>query len=219
LVLKDLQRQGKIRHIGVTNFTTPQLQLLVDAGVPIVVNQLQYSLVDRRSESLQLPYCRSKGISVVTYGHLLGGFMSEDWIGQSEAAEPFANRSLKKYKLIIEDFGGWALFQELLLALKAIGARLGVGVGEVALRWTLDQPGIAGCIVGATSTRHLARNQKVFDITLSDADRDLLTRICDRRNGPHGDCYELENDRTGRHGSIMRHNQNSLEDKPWPGTP
>jgi diketogulonate reductase-like aldo/keto reductase len=112
-----------------------------------------------------------------------------------------------------------ALFQELLVALKTIGARLGVGAGEVALRWTLDQPDIAGCIVGATSTRHLARNQKVFDIMLSDADRAQLAGICDRRTGPQGDCYELENDRTGRHGSIMRHNQNSLEDKPWPGTP
>ena len=195
------------------------LQALVDAGVPVVVNQLQYSLVDRRPERLQLAFCRDKGIAVVTYGHLLGGFMAEDWIGRPEAGEPYANRSLKKYKLIIEDFGGWALFQELLVALRGIGARLGVGAGEVALRWTLDQPGIAGCIVGATSTRHLARNQKVFDIQLSDADRALLAAICDRRTGPLGDCYELENDRTGRHGSIMRHNQNALEDKPWPGTP
>ncbi|MBU3739384.1 MAG: aldo/keto reductase, partial [Rhodoferax sp.] len=197
----------------------PQLQQLVDAGVPVVVNQLQYSLVDRRSERLQLPYCRDKGIAVLTYGHLLGGFLSADWIGQPEATDPFANRSLKKYKLIIEDFGGWALFQELLVALRDIGERLGVGVGEVALRWTLDQPGVAGCIVGATSTRHLAPNQKVFDISLTDSDRASLAAICDRRVGPLGDCYELENDRTGRHGSIMRHNQNSLEDKPWPGTP
>lgn len=219
LVLKDLQRQGKIRHIGVTNFSTPQLQQLVDAGVPVAVNQLQYSLVDRRAERLQLPYCRDKGIAVVTYGHLLGGFLSADWIGQPEAGEPFANRSLKKYKLILEDFGGWGLFQELLVALRQIGERLGVGPGEVALRWTLDQPGIDGCIVGATSTRNLARNQKVFDIALSDADRAQLAAICDRRTGPQGDCYELEIDPTSRHGSIMRRNQNSLEDKPWPGTP
>ena len=219
LVLKDLQRQGKIRHIGVTNFSTQQLQALVDGGVPVVVNQLQYSLLDRRAERLQLPYCRENGIAVVTYGHLLGGFISADWIGKPEAGEPFANRSLKKYKLILEDFGGWGLFQELLRALEVIGARLGVGPGEVALRWTLDQPGIAGCIVGATSTRNLARNQKVFDIILSDADRAALSAICDRRTGPQGDCYELENDRSGRHGSIMRHNQNVLEDKPWPGPP
>lgn len=215
LVLKDLQREGKIRHIGVTNFTTPQLGEMIAAGVPIAVNQLQYSLVDDRPERGQLTFCRAHDIAVVTYGHLLGGFISEEWLGKPEAGEPFANRSLRKYKLIIEDFGGWALFQELLASLKAIGDRLGVGPGEVALRWTLDRPDIAGCIVGATSTRHLARNQKVFDIALTDADRARLAAICARRGGPLGDCYELENDRTGRHGRIMRPNQNSLEDKPW----
>lgn len=217
LVLKDLQRAGKIRHLGVTNFTTPQLREFIEAGVPVAVNQLQYSLVDDRAERGQLALCAEHDIAVVTYGHLLGGFISENWIGQPEAEEPFANRSLRKYKLIIEDFGGWPLFQELLVALRDIGARLGVGPGEVALRWTLDRPGIDGCIVGATSTRHIDRNAKVFDIALTGDDRAALEAIRSRRAGPEGDCYELENDRTGRHGRIMRPNQNALEDKPWTG--
>jgi len=209
-VLADLRREGKIRHIGVTNFSTPRLARFVEAGVPIVMNQLQYSLVDDRPERLQLDFCRRNDIAVVTYGHLLGGFVSADWIGKAEPFDPFANRSQKKYKLIIEDFGGWELFQELLLALRAIGQRLGVGPGEVALRWTLDRPGIAGCIVGATSTRNLARNAKVFDIALTDADRATLDAIRAKRQGPHGDCYALESDKTGRHGSIMRYNQNEM---------
>ena len=209
LVLADLRRQGKIKHIGTTNFSTAQLAGLLDADVPIALNQLQYSLVDNRPERQQLDLCRRHDIAVVTYGHLLGGFISSDWIGEPEPFT-YANRSQRKYKLIIEDFGGWELFQELLGALKAIGDRLGVGPGEVALRWTLDRPGIAGCIVGATSTRNLARNAKVFDIALSDADRATLSAICARRTGPAGDCYELEADRSGRHGSIMRHNQNEM---------
>jgi aryl-alcohol dehydrogenase-like predicted oxidoreductase len=216
-VLEDLRRAGKIRHLGVTNFTTEQLRQLVKAGVPIVANQLQYSLVDDRPEREQIAYCRAHGIAILTYGHLLGGFIGEDWLGNPEAAEPFANRSLRKYKLIVEDFGGWTLFQELLRVLKKIGDRLGVGLGEVALRWTLDRPGVAGCIVGSTSTRHLARNLKVFGIALGDADRAELESIRARRQGPAGDCYELENDAQGRHGRIMRRNQNSLGDRPWPG--
>lgn len=215
LVLRDLQKEGKIRHIGVTNFTTDQLIQFIDAGVPVVVNQIQYSLVDNRPEARQLPYCIANNIALVTYGHLLGGFLGDSWIGKPEPGEPFENRSHRKYKLIIDDFGGWKLFQELLLQLKSIGDRLGVGVGEVALRWTLDQLGVAGCIVGATSTRHLARNRRVFDIALTDADRTALAAICARRAGPLGDCYELENDRTGRHGRIMRTNQNAMEDRAW----
>jgi len=89
-------------------------------------------------------------------------------------------------------------------------ADTGIGIGEVALRWTLDRPGVAGCIVGATSTRHLDANARVFDIALTDPDRAQLEAITSRATGPLGDCYQLENDRTGRHGSIMRYNQNVL---------
>ncbi|MDH3233080.1 MAG: aldo/keto reductase [Alphaproteobacteria bacterium] len=217
LVLSDLVRAGKIRFLGVTNFSTDQLAEFVDAGVPILVNQLQYSLVDNRPELRQIDYCREHGIALLTYGHLLGGFFAEDWLGTEEPQEPYANRSLVKYKLIIDDFGGWTLFQDLLAELTRIGERHGVGPGEIALRWTLDRPGVAGCIVGATSTRHLQRNLSVFDLQLSDDDRGALAAICERRQGPAGDCYELESDREGRHGRIMRRNQNKLEDRPWPG--
>lgn len=217
LVLSDLVRAGKIRYLGVTNFSTDQLAEFVDAGVPILVNQLQYSLVDNRPEAKQADYCREHGIALLTYGHLLGGFFGESWLGAAEPREPYDNRSQRKYKLIIDDFGGWALFQELLAELARIGKRHGVGPGEVALRWTLDRPGVAGCIVGATSTRHLQRNLSVFDLRLHDDERAALAAICERREGPLGDCYELESDRDGPHGRIMRRNQNQMEDRPWPG--
>jgi aryl-alcohol dehydrogenase-like predicted oxidoreductase len=216
-VLGELQHSGKIRHIGVTNFSVAQLRPLVDTGVPILVHQLQYSLVDRRLENGMLDYCRQHGIHILTYGHLLGGFMSETWLGQPEPGDPYANRSLRKYKLIIDDFGGWGLFQQLLGKLVRIGQRHGVGPGEVALRWTLDRPMVAGTIVGATSTRYLQRNTAVFGFTLSD--QDLLDLVCHQRAGPLGDIYALENDRQGRHGRIMRQNQNQMEDQPWTQSP
>ncbi len=214
-VLGDLRKAGKIRHLGVTNFGVAQLAPLVESGVPILVHQLQYSLVDRRVENGMLDYCGKNGIRILTYGHLLGGFMSETWLGQPEPGEPYANRSHRKYKLIIEDFGGWALFQELLAALIKVGRRYGVGPGEVALRWTLDQALVAGCIVGATSTRYLKRNTEVFGFRLSQQDLLEIDAICERRIGPSGDIYALENDRQGKHGRIMRQNQNQMEDQPW----
>jgi aryl-alcohol dehydrogenase-like predicted oxidoreductase len=211
LVLADLMRQGKIAHLGVTNFNTDQFARLIDAGVPFVAHQLQYSLVDRRPDWKMSRYCQERGIKLLTYGHLLGGFFSEAWLGKTEPIGPFENRSLTKYKLIIEEFGGWALFQDLLAALKRVGDRHGVGIGEVAVRWTLDRPGVAGCIVGATSTRHLARNLRIFEFALTGEDRAELALVTDERRGPPGDCYQLENDRDGPHGRIMRYNQNKIE--------
>ncbi len=215
-VLGELQQAGKIRHLGVTNFSVAQLEPLVRTGVPILVHQLQYSLVDRRVQHGMADYCCEHGIHVLTYGHLLGGFLSETWLGKPEPTEPFNNRSLRKYKLIIDDFGGWALFQELLATLGTIGKRYGVGPGEVGLRWTLDQPLVAGCIVGATSTRYLERNTAVFGFTLSAQDLAEIDAVCSRHTGPEGDIYQLENDRQGKHGRIMRQNQNQMEDAPWP---
>jgi aryl-alcohol dehydrogenase-like predicted oxidoreductase len=210
LVLRDLMTEGKIAHLGVTNFSVKQLSRLVDAGIPFVSSQVQYSLIDRRPEQVLVDYCRRHGMQILTYGHLAGGFFSETWLDQPEPAGPFANRSLTKYKLIIDEFGGWADFQSLLRVLKRIGDRHGVGIGEVALRWTIDRPQVAGCIVGATSTRHLARNVKVFSFALTAEDRaEIGTAIGPEPRVP-GDCYELENDRHGRHGSIMRYNQNQV---------
>lgn len=209
LVLDDLRREGKIARLGVTNFSTRQFAELIAAGVPFVAHQLQYSIVDRRPEASMVPYSAAQGVAILTYGQLLGGFLSETWLGRPEPVPPFANRSLTKYKLIIDEFGGWDLFQELLAAVDGIARRHGVGIGEVALRWTLDRPGVAGCIVGATSTRHLARNVGVFDLHLTEADLAEIEAVTQRGRGPAGDCYGLENDRSGPHGRIMRYNQNA----------
>ena len=63
-------------------------------------------------------YCRAQNIALLCYGTVCGGFLSERWLGKPAPAPDLANRSLTKYKLIIEDFGGWDLFQELLEALR-----------------------------------------------------------------------------------------------------
>ncbi|MFI5013017.1 MAG: aldo/keto reductase [Hyphomicrobiales bacterium] len=210
-VLHDLMRQGKIARLGVTNFNTSQFETLVDAGIPFVAHQLQYSLVDRRPDWKMNDYCRAHGVKLLTYGQLLGGFFSETWLGEDEPRGPFENRSLTKYKLIIDEFGGWKPFQELLRALARVGKRHGVGIGEAALRWTLDRPNVAGSIVGATSTRHLERNLRVMDMALTSEDLAELALATDNRPGPRGDCYQLENDRNGPHGKIMRYNQNSID--------
>ena len=210
LVLNELREAGKIARIGVTNFNTSHLRALLEANIPITTNQPQYSPIDVRPENSFIPFSLQNDISQLCYGTLAGGFLSSDWIGKPEPMESFSNRSLTKYKLIIEDFGGWDLFQQLLSCLKTIADKYDVTVPLVALRWILDRPGVAAAIVGATSTRHISENLRVFEFVLTDEDNLLIDSVLKKRSGPGGDCFDLERDMTGRHGQIMRYNQNDL---------
>lgn len=211
LWLADLQRAGKVARIGVSNFNTQQLEQLLDAGMPVITNQPQYSPVDLRPEGKLIPACRERGIVQLCYGTLAGGFFSSGWLGKEEPPGPFENRSLTKYKLVIEDFGGWALFQELLRALHGIAGKHGRNIAQVALRWILERPNVAAAIVGATSTRHLAENVEVFDFSLDDDDHAAVAAVTARRVGPAGDSFDLERDKEGRHGRIMRYDLNDAD--------
>ena len=109
---------------------------------------------------------------------------------------------------IIDDFGGWSLFQELLGTFHRIAGKHGRSIAQVALRWVLERPNVAAAIVGATSARHLAENVEVFDFALDEDDHAAVAATTARRSGPDGDCFDLERDREGRHGRIMRYDLN-----------
>lgn len=207
-ILSDLRREGKIAHLGLTNFNTDLTREILDAGIPLVSTQVQYSLLDSRPDQGLVALCQERGVQLLCYGTLAGGLLSDAWLGQAEPTEPLANRSHTKYKLIIEDFGGWELFQELLQALKAIATRHGVGLGDVATRWVIDRPQVGSAIMGFTSTRHLPAAQRIEALRLDAQDHALLAPLLARRTGPAGDCYDIERDKEGRHGRIMRYNQN-----------
>jgi aryl-alcohol dehydrogenase-like predicted oxidoreductase len=210
LELERLHRAGKIAHIGVTNFDTPRLKELVDAGVPITAHQVQYSLVDDRANHGMVKYCRSQNISLLCYGTVCGGFLSERWLDQPAPPADLANRSLAKYKLIIEDFGGWALFQELLDVLRAIAAAHGSDIASVATRAILDREQVAAAIVGAVNASHLAAHSQIDRLNLSPEELTRIRGVTSRRQGPSGDIYDLERDRTGAHGRIMKYELNSV---------
>lgn len=208
LILKELKDEGKIDQIGGTNFDTPHVRALLDAGVPLVSMQVQYSPLDTRPEHELVALCQERGVQLLCYGTVAGGFLSERWLGAPEPQEPYTNRSLVKYKLIIDDFGGWDLFQGLLTAMNAIGQKHGVSLTAVATRWVLDRPAVAGAIIGARYAEHLPDNLTAFKFALDHEDRAAIDAILARRTGPEGDTYTLERDREGRHGRIMNYNLN-----------
>ena len=207
--LDRLRKAGKIAHIGVTNFDTPRLKELVDAGIPVLSNQVQYSLVDDRPNPGMVPYCASQEIALLCYGTVCGGFLSERWLGKASPRAGLANRSLAKYRLIIEDFGGWALFQELLEVLQQIAAAHNTDIASVATRVMLDRAQVAAAIVGAVNASHLAAHEQIGQLRLGADELSLIASVTSRRKGPAGDVYALERDRDGDHGRIMKYELNA----------
>jgi len=178
--LADLQHAGKIRHLALTNFDTERLRVIADHGVPIVSNQVQYSLIDRRPEARMASFCRDRQLTLLAYGTLLGGLLSENYLDRPEPRRPeLATASLQKYKNMIDAWGGWALFQELLAALKQIADKHGVGIANVGVRYVLDRPAVAGVIVGARLgiAQHLADNARIFGFALDDGDLAVIEAV------------------------------------------
>ena len=209
LWLQELQRAGKVAHLGTTNFDVAHLREIVDAGVVLLSNQLQYSPLDLRPERGMVEFCRRHGIHLLCYGTLAGGFLSDRWLGQPDPPQPYANRSLVKYRLVIEEFGGWDAFQALLRAAHAIAQRHGSDIASVCLRWVLDKPQVAQALVGARDASHLAETLAVFDLRLDEAERAELDRLAGAARGMAGDCYAAERDKDGIHARIMQMNQNT----------
>lgn len=205
--LAELRDEGKIRHVAVTNLDVDRVRRIEDSGVELVSNQVQYSLLDRRPETRLIAHCRDRGMRVIAFGALAGGFLTDRWLGRGEPDEP-ANRSLVKYRLIIDEFGGWTAYRALLDELAAIAREKGVESSAVALRFVLDQPEVAAVIAGATRMGQMRRNVAAFTFRLSAEDHARLRRHTDAAPGPSGAIFELERDREGPHGRIMKYDLN-----------
>jgi aryl-alcohol dehydrogenase-like predicted oxidoreductase len=207
--LDEIRRAGKIDRLGGTNFDAGRTREILDAGVPLTSMQVQYSLLDRRIEAALLPLAQAEGIAILCYGTVAGGFLSERWLGAAEPEGVLENRSLTKYKLIVDDAGGWDFFQALLAALARVAKRHDTDIATVASRLVLDRPGVAAVIVGARSRAHLAGNVLAGSLALDEADRSEVAAVLAEARPIAGEFYAAERDRTGRHGAIMKYNLNA----------
>lgn len=201
-----LKDEGKIRHIGITNFDTAKTKEFTDAGFKPASTQVQYSLLDRRVELSLGKYCIDNGIGIIAFGTVAGGFISERFLGTSEPNE-FATRSNVKYKLIIEDFGGWELFQELLRVLDQIAKNHQSDIASISSAWTLQQPGVKAVIVGARNQDHLNRNLAIPNIVFTESELSAVNNVLAQSKVIEGDVYYLER-YNARHRGIIHTNNN-----------
>jgi len=191
--LTQLREEGKIRHLALTNFDTDHLRRITDEGIRVVSNQVQYSLIDRRPMVQMAKYCQEHDIKLLTYGTVSGGLLSEKYLGQPEPGLNTLNTaSLRKYKQMIDAWAGWELFQELLVVLRDIAVNYEASIANIAVRYILDRPAVAGVIVGARLgvTNHLVDNARVFDFSLDSEDNGRIEAILGRSR----DLYQLIGD-------------------------
>lgn len=195
---------GKIRLLGVTNFDTAHVRDIVAGGAGIVSLQAQYSLLDRRPEKQMGKFAAESGVTLLPYGVLAGGFLSEKYLG---AAPPSVmNRSLQKYRLIIDEIGGWDALQAMLERLAEIARKHDTSIAAVATRWILDQPSVGAVILGTGSRSRARENVGSSGLRLDDQDRQAITTLLEAQPIPPGDMYDLERDAEGRHAKIIKKN-------------
>lgn len=191
--LSDLKDTGSIRHLALTNFDTEHLQMIIDSDIQIASNQIQFSIIDRRPEVKMISFCKEHNISLLAYGSICGGLLSERYVGRKEpSAIELDTLSLRKYKRMIDTWGGWNLFQKLLLTLNDVAKKHNVSIANVATNYILAKPTVAGVIIGVRLgiVDHLGENANVFTFNLDDSDRDSIDAICEKSN----DLFEVIGD-------------------------
>ena len=192
--LADLRDEGWLREVALTNFDTQRMRDIADHGVRVVSNQVQYSLIDRRPEVSMAAFCEEQGSSLLAYGTVCGGLLTDRFLGRPEPGPRELNTaSLRKYKQMIDAWGGWGLFQQLLSVLRGVADRHDASIANVAVRYVLDRPAVAGVIVGARLgvAEHIADNARVFRIRLGDEDLEAIEEVLSHSRDLYrliGDC-------------------------------
>ncbi len=182
---------GRIGAIGLTNFDTAHLRVAIASGIRVVSNQVSGSLVDTRFTRKLAPYAAQHGVGILCYGTVLGGFLSERWLGAPEPQwDALETWSQMKYGRFIRTAGGWEKFQGVLRAAHTVAVKHGVSIALVASRWVLEQPGVAGVIVGARlgQSAHVADTARLFAFALDDDDRAVLAAAQTALDPIPGDC-------------------------------
>ena len=164
--LAQLQKEGKVRWIGVSNFNTAQLAR-AQAIAPVTSLQPPYSILSPEIEKEALPFCGSHNIGVIVYSPMKSGMLTGAMTRERIARMPdddFRKRTVSfKEPLLTRNL-------ELVERLRAIGNRHGRTPGEVALAWTLRRPEVTGAIVGMRSAKQVDGVIGAMEFRLSDAE-------------------------------------------------
>lgn len=183
--------------VSLTNFDTVRLKEIVSSGVNVVSNQVSFSVLDTRPIEFGMASFSAKhGIHLLVYGSLLGGLLSDKWVGKPAPSKAdLDTASLNKYFGFVRQWGSWSLFQELLSVLQSVGRKYGKSVSQVSVRWVLQQEGVGAAILGMrlghTAAQHIDENKGIFEFELDAVDLAEIKRVQDKGKSlalAYGDC-------------------------------
>ncbi len=187
--LQELQEEGLIRNLGVTNFDSAHLRIALSSGIRIVSNQVSYSLLDQRAAQSLSKLCQEFNVKLLAFGTLAGGFLTEKWLDQAEPAN-LTTWSHMKYKRFIDSAGGWDKFQSLLRTLNTLALEKDCTIANLATRYLLEDPAVAAVIVGVRLGEHdhSQENLKILDLELSHSDLEQIRKALAHLDPIPGDC-------------------------------
>jgi aryl-alcohol dehydrogenase-like predicted oxidoreductase len=192
--LGQLQDEGAIAAIGVTNFPTTAVKMLISTGMPIVSNQVQMSLIDPRAQGDLREVCEAGNIHLLGYGALAGGFLSDRWLGQPDPGmAPTVDQPFEiMYRIQIERFGGWSWMQQLLQVLSARAACHGTDIATITLAWTLRRSGASALLVGISNPRRAEAYLRSLEIVLTEDDDSAIQAVLQQRATIDGEIADVE---------------------------
>ncbi len=189
--LGELKSEGLLRQIGVTNFDAAHLRIAVASGIPIVTNQVSFSLLDQRAAGRMSAVCAEYGVKLLAYGTVAGGLLSARW--QARPAPPqddLKTWSLMKYGRFMQAAGGWDALQRVLTVTAQIAKKHDASMANVACRHILDFPAVGGVIIGARlgERAHIEDNARLASLRFDADDRAQLRDVLATLTPIPGDC-------------------------------
>ncbi len=193
--LEDLCREGKIRHLGVSNFGASYLDELAQVG-PVESNQVPYSLLWRAVEYEIVPRCVASGIGILCYSPLAQGLLTGKFAAAGDVPDKRARSRLFAATRALTRHGEQGCEQEAFAALaeiQRVAAELGQPMSRVAMAWLLAQPGVTAAVAGARNAAQANENAAAAELNLTDDVRarlSLITAALKQMLGSNADPWE-----------------------------
>lgn len=201
LYLTELKDKGLIQEIGATNFDLKRLKEFKAADVPLVAHQVQMSALDRRPiQSGMADWCADNNISLIAFGTVGSGILSNRYLGKGAPTQEEKNTSsMRMYSSTASRFGSWKLVQELLQTMDAValearkdGRCPECNISNVAQRYILETPAVASVLIGVRNQDHIVENVRTHSFQLTQGERSAIDAVVAKRQGPRGDVWDIE---------------------------